>query len=81
MNLYFWAYSWFAMTSSEIEINEFIDKIFTQYKYSLVLKGPCKFQVDIPIDAGVLAVQSLENFYTWQPCWLAQKYPPALFPI
>ena len=37
-----------------------------------VLKGLCKFQVDIPKNARVTAVQSLENLHTFilqQPCW------------
>ena len=38
----------------------------------VVLKGFCKFQVDIQKNARVTAIQSLEDLHTFilrQPCW------------
>ena len=48
------------MTPSKIYINDFLTK-FLHDVGKLVLKGLCKFQVDIPINARVTVVQSLEN--------------------
>ena len=48
------------MTSSKI----FIDDILTKFFYNVnkpILKGLCKFQVDIHLNARVAAVHSLEN--------------------
>ena len=42
-----------------------------------------KFQVDIPINARVVAVQSLEYPYTFilrQPCWWAKECSKPIFP-
>ena len=50
--------SWFAMTSSKIQANDFFDKIFTQYEYNTILKYFFKFQVDIPFSARVTAVKT-----------------------
>ena len=44
-----------------------------------VLKGLCKFQVDIPINARVMAAQSLEKIHTFilqQPCSMMGKRMP-----
>ena len=48
------------MTSSKIKINDCLTK-FLHDVNNPVLKGFCKFQVDIPKNATVTAVQSLEN--------------------
>ena len=47
------------------------------------LKHLCKFEVDISINARVMAVQSLEDLYIFilrQPCWWAKECPPIDFP-
>ena len=59
--------------------HNFFDKIFTQCKYH-ILNDLFKFQVNIPTNARVTAVQSLENLSTFllqQPCWWAKEYPQA----
>ena len=70
------------MTSSKILINDFSDKTFTQCNYP-ILKYLCKFQVGIPINAIVIAVQSLEDLYIFilgQPCWWAKECLHPNFP-
>ena len=64
------------MTSSKMQINEFLTK-FLHNVCNLVLKSFCKFQADIPINARVTAVESLENLRIFG----RQKdaYPP-IFP-
>ena len=74
-------YLWFARTSSKIKINDFSDKTLHNVD-NAILKNLCKFQVDVPINTRVIAVQSLENLYTFilrQPCWLAKECLPAHF--
>ena len=44
---------------------------FTKFLHNVnnpVLKALCKFQVDIPINARVTAVQNLENLHTYLYC-------------
>ena len=46
------------------------------------MKDLCKFQVDIPINAKVAAVQSFENPHTFilrQPSWWARARPQPIF--
>ena len=48
-----------------------------------ILKYLCKFQVNIPINARIIAVESLKDLYTfilWQPCWWAKERPQPIFP-
>ena len=48
-----------------------------------VLKGLCKFQVDIPKNSRVTAVQSLQNLHNLilpQPRWYVKECLPAIFP-
>ena len=50
---------------------------------NLVLKGLCKFQVDIPKNSRVTAVQSLQNLHKFilpQPRWYVKECLPAIFP-
>ena len=56
--------SWFAMMSSKIEINSFSEKKLHNVN-NPILKYLCKFQVDIPINARIIAVQSLEHLNTF----------------
>ena len=52
------------LTSNDVIKKFKLTNLSTKFSHnvnSLVLKGPCKFQVDIPINARVVAVQSLEN--------------------
>ena len=53
--------------SSETYINVFFTK-FSHNVDDLVLEGLCKFQVNEPINARVLAVQSLGNLHTFIYC-------------
>ena len=49
-----------------------------------ILKCHCRAQVDKPINARVIAVQSSDNLYTFilrLPCWWEKECPPAHFPI
>ena len=67
------------MMSSKIWIwiIDFLTK-FLHNVSSPVLKRLCKFQVDIPINARVTAVQNLENLYTFilrQPWWWTKECP------
>ena len=50
-------YLWFAMTSSKFKLMTFLTK-FLHNVNNLVLEGFRKFQVDISINARVMAVQS-----------------------
>ena len=64
-------YFWLAVTSSKFKLMTLVTK-FLHNVNSPILKGLCKFQVDIPINARPL--KSLENFGTFillQPCWWA----------
>ena len=48
----------------------------------LILEDLCKFQVDTPKNAKVIAVQSFENHHTfilWQQCWWARERPQPIF--
>ena len=53
-------YPWFAMTSSKSKLIIFLTN-FLHNVNNLVMEGFCKFQVDIPINARLMAVQSLEK--------------------
>ena len=55
------------MMSSETYINVFFTK-FSHNVDDLVLEGLCKFQVNEPTNARVLAVQSLGNLHTFIYC-------------
>ena len=48
------------MTSAKVRIDDFLTK-FSHNVDKPILKDLCKFQVDMPVNARVRAVQNLEN--------------------
>ena len=69
-------FSWLAMMSSKILIKEFSKKKLLHNVNNPNLKNIGKFQVDMPLNARVIAVQSPENSYTFillQPCLWAKE--------
>ena len=59
--------------------------ILTKFQHNVdnaILKYHHNFQVDKSVNARVIAVESLQNFYTFilpQPCWWAKECPPTHF--
>ena len=72
--------SWFSMTSSKILINDFLQNFCNVN----VLKGFCKFRVDISINARIKTVQNSGTYpyiYTVAAMLVDKRMPASLFPL